>query len=62
VHREEITIEKTDGAGKKVQEKVENPAFVTRNKMDQQLLSYLLASISREVLVRLTEHHTLHQA
>jgi hypothetical protein len=43
---------------KKVQEKVENPAFVMWNEKDRQLMSYLLGSISREVLVQLTEHHT----
>jgi hypothetical protein len=41
-----------------VQEKVENPAFVMWNEKDRQLMSYLLGSISREVLVQLTEHHT----
>jgi hypothetical protein len=36
----------------------ENPAYVAWNEKDQQLMSYLLGSISREVLVQLTEHQT----
>jgi hypothetical protein len=39
--------------------------ILTRNaawvEKDQQLLSYLLSLISREVLVHLTEHQTMHE-
>jgi hypothetical protein len=59
--REEIFVEKEE-SGKKVTVKMENPAFVAWNERDQQVLSYLLTSISREVLVQISEHETAHEA
>jgi hypothetical protein len=58
---EEITVEKT-ASGKTETVTMENPEFVSWNEKDQQVMYFLLGSISREVLVQLMEHQTAHAA
>jgi hypothetical protein len=50
---------KTEVDGKKFVTEVDNPAYATWIKKDQQVL---LGTISREVLVQVTDHQTAHAA
>ena len=45
-----ITVKKADNS----EEKVENPAYVQSIAQDQQVLSYLLSSMTREILVQVS--------
>jgi hypothetical protein len=56
---EELSVE-NDVSGKSATIMEENTAYVAWNEKDQQLMSYLLGSISREVLVQLTRQQTAH--
>ena len=47
-----IRVEKPD----KTIEEVENPAYVTWIGQDQQLLAYLLSSMTKEILVQVSSH------
>ncbi|XP_071680363.1 uncharacterized protein [Lolium perenne] len=58
---EEISVER-DESGKNVIVKEENPAYATWIERDQQVLSYLLGSVSLEVLVQVSEHQIAHGA
>jgi hypothetical protein len=57
---EKIIVEKLND-GKTVEEEEENPLYAAWIEKDQQVLAYLLNSISREVLIQLTEHQTSHE-
>jgi hypothetical protein len=54
---EELAMEK-DVSSKTVTTMEENPAFVAWNEKDRQVLSYPFGSMSREVLIQLTDHQT----
>ncbi|KAK1682449.1 hypothetical protein QYE76_043297 [Lolium multiflorum] len=57
---EKITVEKLVD-GKTVKEEEENALYMAWIEKDQQVLAYLLNSISHELLIQLTEHQTAHE-
>ncbi|KAK1663765.1 hypothetical protein QYE76_051924 [Lolium multiflorum] len=57
---EKIIVEKLVD-GKTVHQEEENALYAAWIEKDQQVLAYLLNSISHEVLIQLTEHQTAHE-